>query len=89
MMFFEEADGRQYTGLSNRYQGFVDFSNLLKTNLAVLVGRAEGGAPEASGCGAELLCNGRPVPESQVRHTTIYRFVFPVETEQPFPGASE
>jgi len=79
MMFFEDAGGRRYTGLSNRYQGFVDLSHLLKTNRAVLVGRAEAGASNAPRHGATLLCNGRPIPQGQLRHTTIYRFVFPVE----------
>jgi len=79
MMFFEAAGGRRYTGLSNRYQGFVDFSRLLKTNRAVLVARAETDTAEPGHHGAELWCNGQPVPHAQVRHTTIYRFVFPVE----------
>jgi len=80
MMFFEEAGGRRYTGLSNRYQGFVDLSHLLKTNRAVLVARAELHASNAPHRGATLLLSGQPIPRSQLRHTTIYRFVFPVES---------
>ncbi len=87
MMFFEAAGGRRYTGLSNQYQGFVDLSGLLKTSRAVLVGRAQSGS-RAPHHGAELLCNGRPLPPSQVRHTTIYRFVFPVETEDRLQEAA-
>jgi len=79
MMFHEAAGGRAYTGMSNRYQGFVDLSHLLKTGRAVLVGRAEPAAGDAEHHGAELLCNGRPVPREQVRHTAAYRFVFAVE----------
>ena len=79
MMFHGEAGGRGYTGLSNRYQGFVDLSHLLKTKRAVLVARVESGDSEAQGCGTRLLSNGRPVPQSQLRHTAFCRFVFPVE----------
>ena len=39
MMFYEAAGGRNYTGLSDEYQRFVDFSELLKTGRAVLVAR--------------------------------------------------
>jgi hypothetical protein len=80
MMFFEAAGGRGRTGLSHRYQAFVDFSGLLKTNRAVLVGRAQCDEVSGRGHGAELLLDGRPVPDSHVRHTTVYRFVFPVES---------
>ena len=80
MMFYEACGGRTYTGLSNRYQAFVDLSHLLKTGRAVLVGRAEAAAADAECHGAELLCNGRPVPREQVRHTAAYRFVFAVES---------
>ena len=40
MMFYGEVGGRHYTGLWNVYQGFVDLSNLLKADRAILV--AEG-----------------------------------------------
>ncbi len=82
MMFYRDAGGRGYTGLANRYQGFVDFSHLLKTNRAVLVARPESNPDDALPHGAELLCNGRPLPESQVRHDTVYRFVFPVGSRE-------
>ena len=78
MMFFEAAGGKSYTGLSNRYQGFVDLTDALKTDRAVLIGRARTGSPPH---GATLWCNGAPMPESQVRRTTYYRFVLPVEKE--------
>ncbi|OHB86521.1 MAG: hypothetical protein A2V98_15435 [Planctomycetes bacterium RBG_16_64_12] len=92
MMFYEKAGGRNYTGLSHRYQGFVDASHLLKTNRAILVGSAPSGREKGSGTfsagfltpfdghGTELLLGGQPVPQSQVRHTAVYRFVFPVES---------
>lgn len=89
MMFHEAAGGRAYTGMSNRYQGFVDLSHLLKTGRAVLVGRAEPAAGNAEHHGAELLCNGQPVPPEQVRHTAAYRFVFAVEGEEWITGKRE
>ena len=55
MMFYELAGGRRYTGLTNDYQRFVDFSDLLKTGRAVLIAQA----PDA-GRGAELLRDGQP-----------------------------
>ncbi len=79
MMFYEKCGGRAYTGLSNRYQGFVDLSHLLDTQRAVLVGRALSGPDDPAQPGAELLCDGRPVPAHQVQHTVVYRFVLPVE----------
>jgi len=79
MLFFDDAGGRRYTGLSNSYQGFVDFGHLLKTNRAVLVGRAESTPEESAGHGAELLIDGQSLPPERVQRTTVFRFVFPVE----------
>ncbi len=36
MMFYKAAGGRSYTGLWNDYQGFVDLSDLLKADRAIL-----------------------------------------------------
>jgi hypothetical protein len=77
MMFFRAAGGRAYTGLWNRYQGFVDFSDLLQANRAVLVA----GVPDdvrAARHGADLLRDGRPMAGPHDPHKVIYRFVFPV-----------
>ncbi len=41
MMFYKAAAGRNYTGLSHRYQPDVDQSNLLATDRAILIGRTE------------------------------------------------
>jgi len=75
MLFFEAAGGRQYTGLSHGYQSFVDLSSLLKAGRAVLVAR--GPADRRT---AELLLDGRPMPDRADQHVTIYRFVLPVKT---------
>jgi hypothetical protein len=79
MMFYEKCGGRTYTGLSNRYQAFVDLSHLLDTERAVLVGRAVSSTGDPARPGAELLCDGGPVPADQVQHAVVCRFVLPVE----------
>lgn len=81
MMFFEMAGGRRYTGLLNRYQEFVDLSDLLKTDRAILVATAVG-ADGTERPGAELLRDGRLLNDPRNRHKTVYRFVFPVKAGQ-------
>jgi hypothetical protein len=85
MMFFKDAGGYQYTGLANRYQAFVDLSDLLRNGRAVLVAKppAEAGSA-APRFGAALWCNGRTLEAAGDGHTTVYRFVFPVKQ----PGGS-
>jgi hypothetical protein len=78
MTFFEAAGGLRHTGLVNRYQGFVDLSDLLKANRAVLVAEAPAGGSQSRFHGSELLSSGQPVADSQDRHPTYYRFVLPV-----------
>ncbi len=78
MMFYSAAGGRRYAGLWNDYQSFVDLSDLLKADRAILIAQK----PVASGPGshgAELLRDGRSLAGSQDRHETMYRFVFPVK----------
>jgi hypothetical protein len=81
MMFFETGGGRHYTGLANDYQGFVDSSDLLQTNHAILVAGVEGQC-EGPHRGARLLRGGRPLAGPEDRHWTVYRFVFPVAREK-------
>jgi hypothetical protein len=75
MTFFEAADGRRQTRLTNEYQQFVDLSGLLRAGRAVLVGLAAGSEPHPA---AVLLRDSRPAYGPQDEHTTIYRFVLPV-----------
>jgi len=74
MMFFEAAGGRRYTHLTNGYQNFVDLSDLLKTDCAILVA----GGPDRKPA-AEWLRDGKPIAAEDDQHVTIYRFLFPVE----------
>jgi hypothetical protein len=77
MMFFRAAGGRAYTGLWNRYQAFVDLSDLLQANRAVLVASVPDDV-SAGRHGADLLADGRPMAGPHDPHKVIYRFVFPV-----------
>ncbi len=74
MMFYSAAGGEQYTRLSNGYQNFVDFSDLLKTGRAVLVAEAPPECP-----GATWMCDGKPFDSEECKRVTVLRFVFPVE----------
>ena len=80
MMFYGAAGGRRYTRLWNSYQDFVDLSDLLKADRAILVGQG----PDSSGNNgaAELLRDGRPLAAPQGNRVTIYRFVFPIKKEK-------
>jgi len=73
MAFFDAAGGRRYTGLVNRYQGFVDLSPLLGTPRAVLMALAPDDAASA-----RLLRDGKPLTDETGHNSTVLRFVFPV-----------
>lgn len=75
MMFYEAGGGEAYTGLSNRYQSFVDLSHLLGPGRAMLVGRLSSEAPAAT----QFTVDGEPVKSDQ--HTTYFRFIIPVEVK--------
>jgi hypothetical protein len=81
MMFFKAAGGYRYTGLVHRQQGFVDLSDLLKVDHAILVATGPEDDPQSPGHGARLLRDGKPLAGPQDRHTTIYRFIMPVAKE--------
>ena len=74
MMFHDAAGGRDYTGLLNRYQNFVDLSNSLATGHAVLVGKSSQRA-------ADLASADGILEDKYDRHWTFYRCVLPVEND--------
>ena len=80
-MFFDACDGRNYTGLLHRYQNFVDLSNLLKADRAILVGSAPSEAAAATKYGSLLLRDGEPLAATGQRQLTVYRFVYPISKE--------
>ena len=80
MTFYEAAGGLRYTGLANRYQGFVDLSDLLKTNRAVLVAEAPAGTPQPRFHGANVALR-RPAGCRPARPAHA-RFTFRAPGEQ-------
>ena len=80
MQLFRAAGGRQYTGLTNRYQSFVDLSDLLALDRAVLIAV---GPPAAT-----LTVDGQSLPSSDTAPpVSYYRFVIPVAKQSPPRGA--
>jgi hypothetical protein len=71
MMLHEAAGGESYTGLTHRYQPYVDLSEHRRIGRAILVGR--GAAPTS-----QLLRDGQSLGDYCDRHWTFYRLVFPV-----------
>ena len=77
LMFHEAARGRAYTGLTHHYQGYLDLTQHLSLQRAVLAGRAE--QPATS-----LTSHGEPVAERQDKRLwTWYRLVLPVNPYSP------
>ncbi len=72
MLFYDAAGGLEYTPLKNRYQAFVDMSDLLAAGQAILVGRADQAALEVTDGNANLSA-------SPDRPQTFYRFVFSLD----------
>ena len=86
MMFFEALGGAGQQGLSHRYQRFVDFSDLLRTDRAILVATVRGDSAEERRYGAVLLRDGQPMAKPDDRHLLVYRFVYPVPKKKPGDG---
>ena len=82
MMFFEAAGGRRYTGLVNHYQSFVDLSGLLRADRALLIARAPSDAA-ARRFGAAWMRDGRSLGRPDDGHAVYFRFVFPVNRQDP------
>jgi hypothetical protein len=82
LMFHEAARGRAYTGLTHRYQPYIDLSGHLQLGRAVLAGRASRPFTRLVHDNAELATSGAQNAE------TWCRVVFPVRlspssTSQP------
>ncbi len=72
MMLHEAAGGQHYTGLSQRYQSFVDLSPHLDLGRAIIMGRVAGPV-------AELTDAAQSPPAQQVERWAWARLVVPVE----------
>ncbi len=70
MLFHTAAGGRTYTGLGHQYQGYIDLSEHLQLNRAIVVGRVQ---VPVSGLNCQPM--GHPTIG---RRWTYYRFVVPV-----------
>jgi hypothetical protein len=75
MLFYEAANGRKRTGMSNDYQNFTDLSATFHTGRAVLVAMPP---QEKSYRGADIHNKQQPLSSPLDKHTIIYRFVVPV-----------
>jgi hypothetical protein len=81
LMFHEAARGQSYTGLTHRYQSYLDLSSHLLSGQALLVGRVRLPA-------AELYVDGTVLPAEQVQSWTYYRVAIPVASSPAPPQAS-
>ena len=77
MMFYEAAGGREHARLDHQYHGFLDLSELLKLNRAVLVGTVA--ATADAGSALNLASGGEPVSRVEDRRRIFVRLVLPVE----------
>jgi hypothetical protein len=77
LMFHEAARGRSYTGLTHRYQPYIDLSEHIRLGQAVLVGRANQPVAHFDNAGRSLA------DPSDTTTWTWYRIVFPVTAKGP------
>jgi hypothetical protein len=75
LMFHEAARGQKYTGLTHRYQPYLDLSGHLRLGRAVLAGRAERPISQLSIAGATAS------QASDVASETWVRVIFPVSMQ--------
>ena len=73
MMFHDAARGSSYTGLTNRYQSYLDLTDHVRLGRAVLAGRAPAGVSQLQSPSGESL-----VDSADVQSWTWYRIVLPV-----------
>ncbi|HEY2837634.1 MAG TPA: hypothetical protein VGJ26_00685 [Pirellulales bacterium] len=71
MMFFKGAGGST-RNLTNSMEQYLDMTDLLSLDRAVLVGRATRSA-------AQLAADGEPLTVPAELHWVVYRFVFPIK----------
>jgi len=75
MMFYQAAGGAAYTGLTHRYQTYLDLSEHLRTGRAILVGRS-------SAADSRLARDHDGWDAKRVRQWAFYRVVFPVDRSE-------
>ena len=72
IMFYEAANGRNYTQLLHDYQRSLDLSDQLRLRRALLVGRAADAT-------TEIVLQGQAVAAEHRSSWTYYRLLFPVQ----------
>ena len=77
MMFYEAAGGRRYTGLWNDYQQFVDLSDLLRADRAILIAQGPAAEDEVPQGGATLLRDGNPLTSPRISIEKCIGLFFP------------
>jgi len=75
LMFHEAARGRSYTGLTHRYQPYLDLSSHLDLGRAVLAGQADQPATRLTGESRDLA------PGDDTTAGIWFRVVFPVQMQ--------
>lgn len=75
MMFYEAAGGKSYTRLSHDYQSYVDLTDHIRADRAVLLGRCDAPASELTRAGGSLAGN-------YDQRSTYVRIVFPVDRSE-------
>jgi hypothetical protein len=83
MMFYDAAGGRQHANLENDYQSYLDLSELLQLNRAVLVGHVD--HADDDGAKLDLTTDGTPVTRKSDRRWVFVRIVLPVEPAASSP----
>ncbi|MFP6657345.1 MAG: hypothetical protein VB853_04125 [Pirellulales bacterium] len=74
MMFYHATGGDSFTPLANNYQAHVDFTHLLHTGKAILLGTTE--EPAVTISRDDQTING-----GDGLHYTVYRFVFSIDNQ--------
>ncbi|MEE2707147.1 MAG: hypothetical protein VX988_08855, partial [Planctomycetota bacterium] len=74
MMFYHATGGDSFTPLANNYQAHVDFTHLLHTGKAILLGTTE--KPAVTISRDDQTING-----GDGLHYTVYRFVFSLDNQ--------
>ncbi|MFW6168908.1 MAG: hypothetical protein ACODAD_00360 [Planctomycetota bacterium] len=80
LMFHGAAGGRMYTGLTHRYQSFMDLSRHLRNGRAILVGRGERPASRLLAKRSEQGEAAAVMDGDARQHWTYYRIIIPVHS---------
>jgi hypothetical protein len=76
MMFYKAGSGPAYTSLRHRYHNALDQSNLMNTNVAVLIGRVEKSFAEP------VVSSSRDVPIEEDVQSVWVRVIIPVKPSE-------